>query len=202
MSKVVQRRPRFEGIERGLDNRTLKSMRVLASIREHSARVVLIVACGGLWTDDRMARRSTGQPHREDILARVQVYGLGIQFPTALPTFVEPPVVVTAAETLFTDGSGKHPGEPSHRRCGCGISGRPPEFCTLPLPGCWQSVYRAELHAIMLAYAEVVANKFKAGLRKPHGRHSRMDTRIRDAIGDSQVKWTKSFLTLDQAGDA
>eukprot|EP00971_Amphidinium_carterae_P254119 5044865-Amphidinium_carterae.1 len=51
-----------------------------------------------------------------------------------------------------------------------------------PLPGCWQSVYRAELHAIVIACerlkgqgtivtdckgAAVVANKLKLGLRKP-----------------------------------
>eukprot|EP00971_Amphidinium_carterae_P251662 4995828-Amphidinium_carterae.1 len=66
----------------------------------------------------------------------------------------------TQDELLFTDGSGKHPAEPT-----IGIV----------------SVYRAELHAIMMACemmdgpgvivtdcrgAAVVANKLKAGLRR------------------------------------
>eukprot|EP00971_Amphidinium_carterae_P044940 883544-Amphidinium_carterae.4 len=78
-----------------------------------------------------------------------------------------------------------------------------------PLPGCWQSVYRAELHAIMVACermqghgivvtdckgAAVVANKLKAGLRAPRGRQSRLEARIRDSIGNIEVHWMRSQL--------
>eukprot|EP00971_Amphidinium_carterae_P182723 3625980-Amphidinium_carterae.1 len=117
-------------------------------------------------------------------------------FPATLPASAEPPVADAASATLI-DGSGKHPAEPSHRR------GGDPRV-SYPLPGCWQSVYRAELHAIMVACemkhgnevivadckgAGVVANKLKAGLRKPRWRHSHIAIRIRDAIGDIQVQW-------------
>eukprot|EP00971_Amphidinium_carterae_P240329 4771293-Amphidinium_carterae.2 len=60
---------------------------------------------------------------REDIPACVQTYGLGIQFPQPLQTTVEVSAGTTTDDLLFTDGSGKHPAEPSHRKCGCGISG-------------------------------------------------------------------------------
>eukprot|EP00971_Amphidinium_carterae_P307917 6119410-Amphidinium_carterae.3 len=57
MSQVVSRRPESEGIEFGLDGRTinLKEVQALAGKKEHSARSVLNAACGGLWTDYRMA---------------------------------------------------------------------------------------------------------------------------------------------------
>eukprot|EP00971_Amphidinium_carterae_P129284 2560748-Amphidinium_carterae.1 len=83
-----------------------------------------------------------------------------------------------------------------------------------PLPGCWQSVYKAELHAIMLACerlqgqgvivtdckgAAVEANKLKLGLRRPRGRHSRVEHRIQAAIGDIEVQWVRSHQTAQQA---
>eukprot|EP00971_Amphidinium_carterae_P005995 118173-Amphidinium_carterae.2 len=81
--------------------------------------------------------------------------------------------------------------QPSHR-VGTDVvvvesRGRPPEFRTST--SCWPSVYRAELYAILVACvmqsgngvvvtdckgAAIVANKLKAGLRKPRGRHSRI----------------------------
>eukprot|EP00971_Amphidinium_carterae_P012456 245112-Amphidinium_carterae.1 len=107
------------------------------------------------------------------------------------------------------DEGGKHPTEPNHRRCGSGIAGDTTKI-PYPLPGCWQSVCRAELHAIMVACerlqgtgkivtdckgAAVVANKLKAGLRAPRGSHSRIETRIRDSIGQIEVQWMRSQRT-------
>eukprot|EP00971_Amphidinium_carterae_P334450 6469752-Amphidinium_carterae.1 len=87
---------------------------------------------------------------RDTVPACVQTFGLGIQFPQKLATVVEPLPGTTEDTLLFTEGSGKHPTEPNHRKCGCGISGETTKIA-YPLPGCWQSVYKAELHAIMLA---------------------------------------------------
>eukprot|EP00971_Amphidinium_carterae_P079628 1575809-Amphidinium_carterae.1 len=113
-----------------------------------------------------------------------------------------------------TEAASKHPAEPTHRKCGCGISGETTKLA-YPLPGCWQSVYNAELHAIMIACerlqgqgvvvtdckgAAVVANKLKLlGLRKPRGRHSRVEHRIQAAIGDIEVQWMRSHQTAQQA---
>eukprot|EP00971_Amphidinium_carterae_P103631 2051727-Amphidinium_carterae.1 len=200
MSQVVLRRPEFAGIELGLDDRSIHTMRTLASKKEHSAR------CGGLWTDDRMAR-----VYGHSDMSHRSVCTTAQGSPAALPSSVEFPIVRTTDETLYTDGSGKHPAEPTHRRCGCGISG---ETTRVSLLACWQSVYRAELRAIMLACemqsghgvvvtdckgAAIVANKLKAGIRKPRGRHSWTETRIKAAIGDKQVQWVRSHLTLEQA---
>eukprot|EP00971_Amphidinium_carterae_P187480 3720963-Amphidinium_carterae.1 len=87
---------------------------------------------------------------RDDIPRCVRVLGLGTQFPSQLPCPEEVSSGITVDEVLFTDGSGKHPAEPTHRRCGCGVSGETTKL-SYPLPSCWQSVYRAELHAIMVA---------------------------------------------------
>eukprot|EP00971_Amphidinium_carterae_P244363 4852131-Amphidinium_carterae.1 len=102
-------------------------------------------------------------------------------FPCPLQCPEEVSSGTTTDEVPFTDGSGKHLTEPNHRRCGIGVSGETTKL-SYPLPGCWQSVYRAELHAIMVACermegsgrivtdckgAAVVANKLKHGLRHP-----------------------------------
>eukprot|EP00971_Amphidinium_carterae_P273110 5420809-Amphidinium_carterae.3 len=50
--------------------------------------------------------------------------------------------------------------------------------------------------------AAVVANKLKSGLRAPRGWHSRIETRIRDSIGQIEVQWMRSHLTAQQAADA
>eukprot|EP00971_Amphidinium_carterae_P115674 2291196-Amphidinium_carterae.1 len=50
--------------------------------------------------------------------------------------------------------------------------------------------------------AAVVANKLKAGLRKPRGRHSRIETRTLASIGDIEVQWMRSHLTPQQAAAA
>eukprot|EP00971_Amphidinium_carterae_P308816 6136422-Amphidinium_carterae.1 len=47
--------------------------------------------------------------------------------------------------------------------------------------------------------AAVVANKLKLGLRKPRGRHSRVEHRIQTAIGDIEVQWMRSHQTPQQA---
>eukprot|EP00971_Amphidinium_carterae_P048449 955018-Amphidinium_carterae.1 len=47
--------------------------------------------------------------------------------------------------------------------------------------------------------AAVVANKLKAGLCKPRGRHTRIEARILASIGDEQVQWMRSHLTPQQA---
>eukprot|EP00971_Amphidinium_carterae_P091215 1805612-Amphidinium_carterae.1 len=56
MAAVVERRPDFHGIERGLDGPTLKAMRTLAAKADHPSRSVINAACGGLWMNDRRAR--------------------------------------------------------------------------------------------------------------------------------------------------
>eukprot|EP00971_Amphidinium_carterae_P301263 5985684-Amphidinium_carterae.1 len=56
MASVVERRPDFLGIERGLDGPTLKAMRTLAAKTDHPSRSVINEACGGLWMNDRRAR--------------------------------------------------------------------------------------------------------------------------------------------------
>eukprot|EP00971_Amphidinium_carterae_P245352 4872426-Amphidinium_carterae.1 len=56
MASVVERRPDFHGIERGLDGPTLKAMRTLAAKTDHPSRSVIKAACGGLWMNDRQAR--------------------------------------------------------------------------------------------------------------------------------------------------
>eukprot|EP00971_Amphidinium_carterae_P231450 4593218-Amphidinium_carterae.1 len=50
---VMARRPEFEGIEFGIDGRTIKAMRTLANRNDHPSRAVLNAACGGLWMGDR-----------------------------------------------------------------------------------------------------------------------------------------------------
>eukprot|EP00971_Amphidinium_carterae_P030660 603314-Amphidinium_carterae.1 len=45
----------------------------------------------------------------------------------------------------------------------------------------------------------VVANKLKLGLRRPRGRHPRVEHRIQAAIGDISVQWMRSHLTAQQA---
>eukprot|EP00971_Amphidinium_carterae_P221228 4392094-Amphidinium_carterae.1 len=47
--------------------------------------------------------------------------------------------------------------------------------------------------------AAVVANKLKLGLRRPRGRHSRVEHRIQAAIGDIEVQWMRSHQTAQQA---
>eukprot|EP00971_Amphidinium_carterae_P138582 2745861-Amphidinium_carterae.2 len=44
---VVACVPEFEGIERGLDGRTIKAMRTLAGKRDYSAQSAVNAACGG-----------------------------------------------------------------------------------------------------------------------------------------------------------
>eukprot|EP00971_Amphidinium_carterae_P097219 1923958-Amphidinium_carterae.1 len=56
MAQVVKRRPEFEGIERGLDTRTLNVMRKLSAKKDHSSSAVLNAASGGLWTDERTSK--------------------------------------------------------------------------------------------------------------------------------------------------
>eukprot|EP00971_Amphidinium_carterae_P071373 1411553-Amphidinium_carterae.2 len=125
-------------------------MRVLAAQKDHPSRAVLNAAAGGLWTEDRTPRVYGSQdlskycqearkeaavtPRSEGIPACVQVFGLGVQFLVQLHTVAVPPVEVTTlttGEILFTDGSGKYPAEPAHRRCGCGIAG---ENTASPIP--------------------------------------------------------------------
>eukprot|EP00971_Amphidinium_carterae_P188515 3741938-Amphidinium_carterae.2 len=50
--------------------------------------------------------------------------------------------------------------------------------------------------------AAVVANKLKNGLRRPRGRHSRIEHRLREAIGDIRVQWMPSRQTAQQAAAA
>eukprot|EP00971_Amphidinium_carterae_P300281 5966062-Amphidinium_carterae.1 len=54
----------------------------------------------------------------------------------------------------WTDGSGRHSSNPHFRRCGVGYVTDTGERARLPLPGCWQSVFRAELQAVVRALEE------------------------------------------------
>eukprot|EP00971_Amphidinium_carterae_P023960 472814-Amphidinium_carterae.1 len=54
---------------------------------------------------------------REDVPACVQTFGLGIQFPQPLAPTEEICAGTTTDTLLFTDGSGKNPAEPAHRKC-------------------------------------------------------------------------------------
>eukprot|EP00971_Amphidinium_carterae_P147685 2927147-Amphidinium_carterae.1 len=47
--------------------------------------------------------------------------------------------------------------------------------------------------------AAVVANKLKLGVRKPRGRHSRVEHRILASIGEIEVQWMRSHQTAQQA---
>eukprot|EP00971_Amphidinium_carterae_P100535 1988565-Amphidinium_carterae.1 len=196
-------------------------MRTLAAKSDHPSRSVLNAACGGLWMNDRRPEPLTKTPNvssvRTDLAPRIMwclnaqpsrssarkqtLEHFGRMFPL-FPEKLAPSDEIQAGTTtdmlLLTDGSGKHPAEPTHRKCGCGVSGETTQL-SYPLPGCWQSVYKAELHAIMVACerlqghgvvvtdckgAAVVANKLKLGTRRPRGRHSRVEHRIQAAIGD------------------
>eukprot|EP00971_Amphidinium_carterae_P063602 1258786-Amphidinium_carterae.1 len=50
--------------------------------------------------------------------------------------------------------------------------------------------------------AAVVANKLQAALRRPRGRHSRIEHRILASIGDIQVQWMPGHITAQQAAEA
>eukprot|EP00971_Amphidinium_carterae_P242918 4823288-Amphidinium_carterae.3 len=115
---------------------------------------------------------------RDDVPKCVRVLGLGTLFPSPLPCPEEASSGRTKDDVLFTDGSGKHPTEPTHRRCGSDAASReaPPSF---PTPS-----QDAGNHARLQGSgrivtdckgAAVVANKLKTGLRVPRGRHSRID---------------------------
>eukprot|EP00971_Amphidinium_carterae_P113189 2242151-Amphidinium_carterae.1 len=56
MTHVAQRRPEFEGIQLGLDNRTLKDMQKLSARTDHASRAILNAASGGLWTEKRTSK--------------------------------------------------------------------------------------------------------------------------------------------------
>eukprot|EP00971_Amphidinium_carterae_P193774 3844869-Amphidinium_carterae.1 len=60
----------------------------------------------------------------------------------------EPALVPKAGvTTVWTDGSGRHSSNPHFRRCGVGYVTDTGERCWMALPGCRQSVFRAELLA-------------------------------------------------------
>eukprot|EP00971_Amphidinium_carterae_P174566 3460417-Amphidinium_carterae.1 len=46
--------------------------------------------------------------------------------------------------------------------------------------------------------AAVVANKLKNGLRRPRGRHSRIEHRLQEASGDIRVQWMPSHQAAQQ----
>eukprot|EP00971_Amphidinium_carterae_P208607 4138795-Amphidinium_carterae.2 len=69
---------------------------------------------------DSQRKQAAVPAPRDDIPKCVRVLGLGTLFPCPLPCPEEASSGITTDEVLFTDGSGKHPTEPNHRRCGCG----------------------------------------------------------------------------------
>eukprot|EP00971_Amphidinium_carterae_P199728 3964230-Amphidinium_carterae.1 len=78
-------------------------------------------------------RRRSELSERRFPPASNQTYGLGVQFPEKLAPVAEPLPGSTTDTLLFTDGSGRHPKEPNHRRCGCGIAGETTKLA-YPLP--------------------------------------------------------------------
>eukprot|EP00971_Amphidinium_carterae_P075661 1494871-Amphidinium_carterae.1 len=56
--------------------------------------------------------------------------------------------------TVWTDGSGRHSSNPHFRKCGVGYVTDTGEMCWMALLGCQQSVFRAELSAVVRALEE------------------------------------------------
>eukprot|EP00971_Amphidinium_carterae_P274877 5454101-Amphidinium_carterae.1 len=82
--------------------------------------------------------------------ACVRLHGLRL-LPAPPPGVIpahEPALLMKAGvHTVWTDGSGRHSSNPHFRKCGVGYVTDIGERFWLALPGCRQSVFRAELLA-------------------------------------------------------
>eukprot|EP00971_Amphidinium_carterae_P304428 6049981-Amphidinium_carterae.1 len=134
--------------------------------------------------------------------------------PGALPAH-EPALVMKAGvHTVWTDGSGRHSSNPHFRRCGVGYvtdtGDSLHERSWLALPGCRQSVFRAELLTVVRALEECQPNRIvsdckgvvkalqaiQSGHRLPKGRHRDLEVRARNALPQAcQLHWVKAHQT-------
>eukprot|EP00971_Amphidinium_carterae_P309924 6158770-Amphidinium_carterae.1 len=94
-------------------------------------------------------------------------------------------VMRRGVHTVWSDGSGRNSSNPHFRRCGVGYVTDTSERVWLPLPGCRQSLFRAELLAVVRALEDrgprrVVSDckgvvktlqAIQSGHRQPKGRH-------------------------------
>eukprot|EP00971_Amphidinium_carterae_P249088 4944270-Amphidinium_carterae.1 len=132
--------------------------------------------------------------------------------PGLLPAH-EPALVMKAGvRTVWTDGSGRHSSNPHFRRCGVGYVTDTGERCWMALPGCRQSVFRAELLSVVRALEECQPSRvvsdckrvvkalqaIQSGHRLPKGRHRDLEERARRALPQAcQLQWVKAHQTRE-----
>eukprot|EP00971_Amphidinium_carterae_P199830 3966460-Amphidinium_carterae.1 len=112
--------------------------------------------------------------------------------------------------TVWTDGSGRRSSNPHFRRCGVGYVTDTGEKSWLALPGCRQSVFRAELLAVVRVLEECQPSRvasdckgvvkalqaIQSGQRMPKGRHRDLEERARRALPQAcQLHWVKAHQT-------
>eukprot|EP00971_Amphidinium_carterae_P048013 945335-Amphidinium_carterae.1 len=91
----------------------------------------------------------------ESALSSLESALSSLEFTPGLLPAHEPALVLKAGvSTVWTDGSGRHSSNPHFRRCGVGYVTDTGERCWMALPGCRQSVLRAELLAVVRALEE------------------------------------------------
>eukprot|EP00971_Amphidinium_carterae_P333486 6468261-Amphidinium_carterae.1 len=137
MQQVVARRPEFEGIELGLDGRTMKDMRTLANRNDHASRAVTLNArtvgkrkaplltlydCPAL---EAQRKQAAVPAPRDDIPKCVRVLALDALFPSPLPCPEEASSGRTTDEVLFTDGSAASRETPLSSPTPCQDAGNP-----------------------------------------------------------------------------
>eukprot|EP00971_Amphidinium_carterae_P279091 5540269-Amphidinium_carterae.1 len=123
-----------------------------------------------------------------------------------------PLVPKAGGHTVWTDGSGKHSRNPHFRRCGVGYVTDTGEKCWMALPGIRQSVFRAELLAVVRALEECQPRRvvsdckgvvkalqaIQRGHRLPKGRHKDLEERARRSLTqDCRLQWVKAHQTRD-----
>eukprot|EP00971_Amphidinium_carterae_P004869 97399-Amphidinium_carterae.1 len=106
--------------------------------------------------------------------------------------------------SVWTDGSGRHSSNAHFRRCVVGKVTDTGERCWMALPGCRQSVFIAELLAVVRALEEcqptrvasdckVVVKALQAiqsGHRLPKGKHRDLEEKARRALPQAcQHQW-------------
>eukprot|EP00971_Amphidinium_carterae_P011712 230580-Amphidinium_carterae.2 len=139
--------------------------------------------------------RESGLPtHAQEAPACVRLHSLlPTPPPGALPAH-EPALVMSAgAHTVWTDGFGRHSSNPHFRKCGVGYVTDTGERSWRALPGCRQSVFRAQLLTVARALEECqprrvvsdckgVVKAIQSGHRLPKGRHRDLEARARNAL--------------------
>eukprot|EP00971_Amphidinium_carterae_P074359 1469365-Amphidinium_carterae.1 len=130
--------------------------------------------------------------------------------PRAVPTHEPALVVRQGAHRFWTDGSGRHSSNLHFCRCGVGYVTDTGEQDSLLLPGCRQSVFRAELLAVVRTMEKcnpkrVVSDckgvaktlqTIQSGQKQPKGRHRNLEVRARNAMSQTcQLHWVKAHQT-------